>query len=191
MPSHSSMVYWPDLEPVWISSWDMANIMEYTVSQFTVIRLALGKSHVPWTIMFQKLFIQHLLWEADVGMLDDEGFFTKFFDHKVNILGESHLLASYHIVLVYQYSWWKDQFDVIPFEMPHCIQPDELIELYQEHAKQLMTVQTFIVHAGSHITPMYMTPWLPQKSYWVLKNEVGQVNHIVNGIERWVKYISS
>ncbi|KAG1884391.1 hypothetical protein F4604DRAFT_1919570 [Suillus subluteus] len=78
-----------------------------------------------------------LLMSWQVGMLDDEGLFTKFFDHEVNMPGESHLLASYRIVPVCQYSWWKDRFDVIPFQMPDCITPGKVIKLYREHAKQL------------------------------------------------------
>ncbi|KAG1834638.1 hypothetical protein DFJ58DRAFT_847572 [Suillus subalutaceus] len=48
-----------------ISMWDLAKIFEYATCRFTSIHLALDKSEVSRTVMFRKLFVQHLVWEAN------------------------------------------------------------------------------------------------------------------------------
>ncbi|KAG1875681.1 hypothetical protein F4604DRAFT_1924742 [Suillus subluteus] len=124
------------------------------------------------------IIIMLMSWQ--VGMLDDEDLFIKFSDYKVNMLSESHLLASYQIILVHQYSWWKDQFDVISFEMLHCISLDKLIELYWEHAKQLMTIWTFAVHTGSHMQARNDLQQFRMKLEEWLLEKIGDGNHALN-----------
>ncbi|KAG0695405.1 hypothetical protein DFH29DRAFT_1005479 [Suillus ampliporus] len=70
-----------------------------------------------------------------VGILDDDGLFQSFHTHNLNVAGD--LMARYRIINNYSYSWWKDRFDLLPFEMPNHIPLDEVIQLYQEHEQQV------------------------------------------------------
>ncbi|KAG2745951.1 hypothetical protein P692DRAFT_201868136 [Suillus brevipes Sb2] len=60
-------------------------------------------------------------------------------------------LVSWYRVLVFTYSWWKDHFDLIPFEIPHHITLKEVQELYQAHAAQM--------RAGYISSQMSTHPW--------------------------------
>ncbi|KAG0701034.1 hypothetical protein DFH29DRAFT_1000628 [Suillus ampliporus] len=50
------------------------------------------------------------------------------------------LMAHYRVVTNYSYSWWKDQFDLLLFEMPNRIPLDEVVQLYQEHEQQVLAL---------------------------------------------------
>ncbi|KAG1730912.1 hypothetical protein EDB19DRAFT_1831885 [Suillus lakei] len=41
------------------------------------------------------------------------------------------------VVTNYSYSWWKDRFDMLPWEMPNCITVEEVQELCRHHEQQL------------------------------------------------------
>jgi hypothetical protein len=70
-----------------------------------------------------------MLTEWQVGLLDDEGLFHTFSTNRSDIAGD--LMSRYRVVSTFAYSWWKDRFDLIPFEMPHRITLEEVQELYQ------------------------------------------------------------
>ncbi|KAG1772257.1 hypothetical protein EV702DRAFT_1270707 [Suillus placidus] len=127
-------------KPIALSLWDASKIFEYTTAQFTAICLALDKSYVPRTLIFQRQFIWYLLWEAEkfvfpfinicatsnaspclpeylndvvkmltewqVGLLDDDGLFQKFWSSEFDMA--SDLMAHYRIVSSFKYCWWKD-----------------------------------------------------------------------------------
>ncbi|KAG2740180.1 hypothetical protein P692DRAFT_20881166 [Suillus brevipes Sb2] len=76
-----------------------------------------------------------MLTEWQVGLLDDEGLFHMFSTNGSDIAGD--LMSWYQVVSTFAYSWWKDCFDLIPFEMPHHITLEEVQELYQAHASQM------------------------------------------------------
>jgi hypothetical protein len=69
--------------------------------------------------------------------LDDEGLFHTFLTSQTDMAGD--LVSWYWVVLVFTYSWWKDHFDLIPFEIPHHITLKEVQELYQAHAAQMVS----------------------------------------------------
>ncbi|KAG0692327.1 hypothetical protein DFH29DRAFT_1008871 [Suillus ampliporus] len=73
-----------------------------------------------------------------VGILDDDGLFQSFHTHNFNVAGD--LMARYRIINNYSYSWWKDQFDLLPFEMPNRIPLDKVIQLYREHEQQVLAL---------------------------------------------------
>jgi hypothetical protein len=81
--------------------------------------------------------IVKMLTEWQVGLLDDEGLFHTFSTNRSDIAGD--LMSWYWVVSTFAYSWWKDRFDLIPFEMPHCITLEEVQELYQAHASQMVS----------------------------------------------------
>jgi hypothetical protein len=51
----------------------------------------------------------------------------------------SGLMARYQKVSMYQYTWCKDRFDLIPFEMPSWITLDEVLQLCRDHIQQTMS----------------------------------------------------
>jgi hypothetical protein len=55
-------------EPIIVSIWDAANIFKYATAHFTAIHMALEKSQVPKTLVFQRKFVQHIIWEAEVSL---------------------------------------------------------------------------------------------------------------------------
>jgi hypothetical protein len=100
---------------------------------FPFINICATKNTSPALPVYLSDIVKMLI-EWQVGVLDDDGLFRKFWTHKFDLSGD--LMASYRVVKVYQYSWWKDQFDLTPFEMPSCITPDEVRDLYQHHGQQ-------------------------------------------------------
>ncbi|KAG2738381.1 hypothetical protein P692DRAFT_201812142 [Suillus brevipes Sb2] len=76
-----------------------------------------------------------MLTEWQVGLLDDKDLFHTFSTNRSDIAG--NLMSRYRVVSTFAYSWWKDRFDLIPFEMPHRITLEEVQELYQAHASQM------------------------------------------------------
>jgi hypothetical protein len=86
-----------------------------------------------------------MLIEWQVGVLDDDGLWQKFWTHKFDVSGD--LMARYRVVKVYQYSWWKDRFDLTPFEMPTRITPDEIRDLYQHHGQQMVSLVWYLLPA--------------------------------------------
>ncbi|KAG1809531.1 hypothetical protein EV424DRAFT_1542955 [Suillus variegatus] len=69
-----------------------------------------------------------------LGLLDNDNLFEKFATHGSDI--SSDLMSPYGGMHISNYGWWKDQFDVLGFEMLDQITLDELIELSQAHARQ-------------------------------------------------------
>lgn len=63
----ATLVYAQSLVGVCMSMWDMANIFEYVVAQFTAIHLSLDDNEVPRTSTFRKTFIWYVIWEAEVS----------------------------------------------------------------------------------------------------------------------------
>ncbi|KAG1847042.1 hypothetical protein F4604DRAFT_1936081 [Suillus subluteus] len=186
-----------------ISMWDLAKIFEYATCCFTSIHLALDKSEVSRTIMFQKLFVQHLVWEANrfvfpfinicalsntapalpkylndivkmltewqVGLLDDDDLFRRFWTHNMNIPGD--IMARYRMVSVFLYSWWKDRFDLIPFEMPHRISLEEVKDLCLAHVDQMPAGYLLIPDMKRHKGGM--DPLL--NNLWIIKDDLQQL----------------
>ncbi|KAG2341410.1 hypothetical protein BDR05DRAFT_949739 [Suillus weaverae] len=119
----------------------------------------------PWP---DGLFVQHLIWEVEkfifpfinicatsntspalleylnmkmltewqVGLLDGDRLFQKFWSSEFNLAGDH--MARYRMVLSFSYSWWKDRFDTMPFEMPDRLSLEEVWELYQAHMEQML-----------------------------------------------------
>lgn len=79
--------------------------------------------------------VMKMLTEWQLGLLDDDGLFQKFWTSKLDLSGD--LMSQYRVVCNFEYSWWKDRFDLIPFEMPHRISLEEVRELYHAHAEQM------------------------------------------------------
>jgi hypothetical protein len=65
-----------------------------------------------------------MLTEWQVGLSDDEGLFHTFSTNQPDIAGD--LMSRYWVISTFAYSWWKDRFDSIPFEMPHRITLEEV-----------------------------------------------------------------
>ncbi|KAG1856165.1 hypothetical protein F4604DRAFT_1685566 [Suillus subluteus] len=132
--------------------WDVANIFEYATSRFAVIQESLDKSRVSRTPHYREQFVQHLVWEADpclpvylkqivkmlmswqVGALDNPGLFHEFATHHFDTSGD--LMVRYQNVRIYQYTWWKDRFDLMPFEVPNRITMREVLLLCNTHMQQ-------------------------------------------------------
>lgn len=72
-----------------------------------------------------------------LGLLDNDNLFEKFATHGSDI--SSDLMSPYGGMHISNYGWWKDQFDVLGFEMLDQITLDELIELSQAHARQTVS----------------------------------------------------
>ncbi|KAG2743399.1 hypothetical protein P692DRAFT_20746282 [Suillus brevipes Sb2] len=81
--------------------------------------------------------IVKMLTEWQVGLLDNKGLFHTFLTSWSDIVG--NLMSWYRVVSTFAYSWWKDRFDLIPFEMPHRITLEEVQELYLAHASQMVS----------------------------------------------------
>jgi hypothetical protein len=81
--------------------------------------------------------VMKMLTEWQLGLLDDDGLFQKFWTSKLDLSGD--LMSQYRVVCNFEYSWWKDRFDLIPFEMPHRISLEEVRELYHAHAEQMVS----------------------------------------------------
>lgn len=79
-----------------------------------------------------------MLTEWQLGILDDEGLFQTFSTSRADLAGD--LMSRYRVVATFQYCWWKDRFDIIPFEMPHRITLEEVQELYRGHAAQIVSL---------------------------------------------------
>ncbi|KAG2337825.1 hypothetical protein BDR05DRAFT_952340 [Suillus weaverae] len=77
-----------------------------------------------------------MLTEWQVGLLDDNSLFQKFWSSKFDLAGD--LMARYRMVSSFSYSWWKDCFDTMPCEMPDRLSLEEVRELYQAHMEQML-----------------------------------------------------
>ncbi|KAG2344268.1 hypothetical protein BDR05DRAFT_999411 [Suillus weaverae] len=108
-------------EPIVVSMWDAANIFEYATTHFTTIWMVLDKSHVPRTLVFQRKFVWHIVWEAKKFIYPFINICTTsntspalpkylnnvaFWSSQWDLLGD--LIAQYQVILTFQYSWWKD-----------------------------------------------------------------------------------
>ncbi|KAG2343156.1 hypothetical protein BDR05DRAFT_1000132 [Suillus weaverae] len=78
-----------------------------------------------------------MLTEWQVGLLDDDSLFQKFWSSEFNLAGD--LMARYWMVSSFSYSWWKDCFDTMLFEMPDRLSLEEVRELYQAHMEQMIS----------------------------------------------------
>lgn len=79
--------------------------------------------------------IVKMLTEWQLGLSDDDQLFRKFWTHNFDMAGD--VMARYRVITVFRYSWWKDRFDLIPFDMPKRISFEEVRELYQDHMQQM------------------------------------------------------
>jgi hypothetical protein len=75
-----------------------------------------------------------MLTNLQVRIFDNLRLFTEFATYRVDLSRD--LMVHHQYVDMYQYSWWKDQINIIPFEMSNRISLDEVLELYHEHAAQ-------------------------------------------------------
>ncbi|KAG1725097.1 hypothetical protein EDB19DRAFT_1915215 [Suillus lakei] len=76
-----------------------------------------------------------MITQWQLGILDDDGLFQTFHMSRINMTG--NLMARYQVITNYSYSWWKDWFDMLPWEMPNRITVEEVQELCQHHEQQL------------------------------------------------------
>ncbi|KAG2056557.1 hypothetical protein BDR06DRAFT_1040029 [Suillus hirtellus] len=70
-----------------------------------------------------------------IGALDNNKLYDAF--KNFNCMVDGDILACCRIVNQYAYCWWKDHFDLGPFEMPNRISLLEVKELVEKHFKQL------------------------------------------------------
>lgn len=63
----NNFVYICDSVQVAVSLLDVTNRFDYVTSQFTTIRLSLDSKQVSRTLVFRRLFIWHVVWEAEVS----------------------------------------------------------------------------------------------------------------------------
>ncbi|KAG0691964.1 hypothetical protein DFH29DRAFT_883337 [Suillus ampliporus] len=135
---YPSLIFQPNSVPVSVSLWDATRIFEYATSCFTTIRLALDKNQ-RFVFPFINICVTSNTCPALPEYLNDiVMMFThwqSFHTHNFNVAGD--LMACYRIINNYSYSWWKDWFDLLPFEMPNRIPLDEVIQLYREHEQQV------------------------------------------------------
>ncbi|KAG1760815.1 hypothetical protein EDD22DRAFT_954643 [Suillus occidentalis] len=96
--------------------------------------------------------MQHIIWEAEKFVFpfinicatsNTSPTLLKYLNNVVKMLRVADiagdLMSRYRVILTFAYSWWKDCFDLIPFEMPHHITLEEVRELYQAHALQMLS----------------------------------------------------
>ncbi|KAG1875399.1 hypothetical protein DFJ58DRAFT_836037 [Suillus subalutaceus] len=141
-----------------ISMWDLAKIFEYAACRFTFIHLALDKSehlvleadqHSPSPAQVSRDIVK-MLTEWQVGILDNDDLFCRFWTHNMNIPGD--IMACYRM--------WKDWFDLIPFEMPNHISLEKVKKLCMAHMDQMR-------YKGG------MDPLLT--NLWVIKDDLQQL----------------
>jgi len=77
-----------------------------------------------------------MLTEWQVGLLDDDRLFEKFQSSNFEISGD--LMVRYRVVTSFEYCWWKDRFDLMPFQMPERLALDELKDMCMAHMAQLV-----------------------------------------------------
>jgi hypothetical protein len=77
-----------------------------------------------------------MLTEWQVGLLNDDGLFEKFQSREFEISGD--LMARYWIVTSFEYCWWKDRFDLMPFQMPERLTLNEVKDMCMMLMEQLV-----------------------------------------------------
>ncbi|KAG2737321.1 hypothetical protein P692DRAFT_20678382, partial [Suillus brevipes Sb2] len=77
-----------------------------------------------------------MLTEWQVGLLDDDRLFEKFQSSDFEISG--NLMVRYRMITSFEYCWWKDRFDLMPFQMPERLALDELKDMCMAHMAQLV-----------------------------------------------------
>jgi hypothetical protein len=72
-----------------------------------------------------------------IGTLDDNKLYDAF--EKFDCMVDGDITVRCRIVNLYAYCWWKDRFDLGPFQMPNRISLLEVKELVEEHFDQLVS----------------------------------------------------
>ncbi|KAG1839663.1 hypothetical protein DFJ58DRAFT_733253 [Suillus subalutaceus] len=75
-----------------------------------------------------------MLTSWQMGALDNPSLFHKFSTHQFDTSGD--LMVRYRNLWIHQYTWWKDRFDLMPFEVPNRLTMHEVIQLYRTHMQQ-------------------------------------------------------
>ncbi|KAG2030311.1 hypothetical protein BDR03DRAFT_987171 [Suillus americanus] len=78
--------------------------------------------------------VVQMLTRWQMGALDNPGLFHKFSMHQFDTSGD--LMVQYRNLQIHQYTWWKDWFDLMPFEVPNQLTMHEVIQLYCTHMQQ-------------------------------------------------------
>ncbi|KAG1891919.1 uncharacterized protein F5891DRAFT_1197207 [Suillus fuscotomentosus] len=118
--------------------------------------------------------IVKMLASWQLALWDDDHLFHKFSTHPVG--GDSDVMAHCHLVAHYQYCWWKDWFDLLPFEMPDCVQLQDVMELTVEHFQQLPVGLLLLPDMHAHKADP--DPLL--SNLWVIKDDLEQLGTKLN-----------
>ncbi|KAG2738704.1 hypothetical protein P692DRAFT_20882413 [Suillus brevipes Sb2] len=158
MPSsYPHLAYMHSSQPIILSLWDASQMFEYATSRYTTILAALEKSQVPRTLTFRRQFVRYLVWEAEKFVFplinicatsNVSPCLPEYLNDVIKMLTEWHfqssdfeisgdLMVQYQMVTSFEYCWWKDRFDLMPFQMPERLALDELKDMCMAHMAQL------------------------------------------------------
>ncbi|KAG1797830.1 uncharacterized protein HD556DRAFT_1440790 [Suillus plorans] len=109
-----------------------------------------------------------------LALWDDNRLFREFSTHPV--CGGSDVMAHCRLVAHYQYCWWKDRFDILPFEMLDRVQLQDVMELTLEHFQQLPAGHLLLPDMRTHKA----NPDPLLSNLWVIKDDLEQLGTKLN-----------
>ncbi|KAG1840762.1 hypothetical protein F4604DRAFT_1939960 [Suillus subluteus] len=92
--------------------------------------------------------IVKMLTSWQVGALDNPNLFHEFATHHFDTSGD--LMVRYRNVQIYQYTWWKNRFDLMPFEVPDRITMREVLLLCNTHMQQTPAAHILMLDIHRH-----------------------------------------